>query len=255
MVRGNRIPSEHDLMTQYSCSRMTINKVLSGMAAIGLITRRRRAGSFVAAPQGEHAVMEIQGFATEVARLGHVYRHEVLSRRTERPDAERASALGLPAGSRIVRVRCMHRMNDLPNAYEDRIIALSSVPAAEQETFADITPGTWLLQNVPWTRAEHVIPARNADARHCGMLRLKPRAVCLVPGAAHLASGWSGYRSDDQLPGRSALVSHALLPDDRHLNRRVRPILYISGLGSTRVGRSFSLCPVGGAGSPTGISW
>lgn len=177
---GHRIPSEHDLMAQYSCSRMTMNKVLSGMAATGLITRRRRAGSFVAVPQGERAVMEIQDFATEAARLGHVYRHEVLSRRAERVEAARAGALGLPAGSRIVRVRCLHRMNDVPNAYEDRIISLASVPAAERERFLTIPPGTWLLRNVPWTRAEHVIRARNADARLCDMLELEPGAACLV---------------------------------------------------------------------------
>ena len=63
---------------------------------------------------------------------------------------------------------------------EDRIISLASVPAAEQETFVNIPPGTWLLQNVPWTRAEHVIRARNADARLCNMLQLKPGAACLV---------------------------------------------------------------------------
>ncbi|HEY6433482.1 MAG TPA: histidine utilization repressor [Acetobacteraceae bacterium] len=177
---GHRIPSEHNLMAEYSCSRMTMNKVLSGMAAMGLITRRRRAGSFVAVPQGERAVMEIQDFATEAARLGHIYRHEVLSRKAERLDAARAGALGLAVGSRVVRVRCRHRMNDVANAYEDRIISLASVPAAERETFVNIPPGTWLLQNVPWTRAEHVIRARNADARLCNMLQLKPGAACLV---------------------------------------------------------------------------
>jgi GntR family histidine utilization transcriptional repressor len=177
---GHRIPSEHELMTAYACSRMTMNKVLSSMAATGLITRRRRAGSFVATPGGERAVMEIQDFATEAARLGQIYRHEVLSRRVELAEEARAGALALPAGSKIVHVRCLHRMNDLPNAYEDRIISLASVPAALRESFRYLPPGTWLLQNVPWTRAEHVIRARNAGVRLSGMLRLKPGSACLV---------------------------------------------------------------------------
>ncbi len=177
---GHRIPSEHDLMAEYSCSRMTMNKVLSGMAATGLITRRRRAGSFVASPTGERAVMEIQDFATEATRLGHVYRHEVLSRRLEQPDKARAEALALPAAGKVVHVRCLHRTNDVPNAYEDRIISVASVPAVQRESFRHVPPGTWLLQNVPWTQAEHVIRARNADVRLSGMLRLKPGAACLV---------------------------------------------------------------------------
>jgi len=177
---GHRIPSEHDLMAQYSCSRMTMNKVLSGMAATGLITRRRRVGSFVAAPRGDRAILEIQDFATEAARLGHVYRHEVLGRRVEKLDKASADELGLRAGSRVMHVRCLHRMNGVPNAYEDRLISLATVPAAEREDFRHLPPGTWLLQNVPWTEAEHVIRARNASARLSRLLDLKPGAACLV---------------------------------------------------------------------------
>lgn len=177
---GHRIPSEHDLMAEYSCSRMTMNKVLSGMAATGLITRRRRVGSFVAAPRGDRAILEIQDFATEAARLGHVYRHEVLSRRVEPLDKTQAASLGLRAGSKVAHVRCLHRMNGVPNAYEERIISLATVPAAEGEKFQHMPPGTWLLQNVPWTQAEHVIRARNASARLGRMLDLKPGAACLV---------------------------------------------------------------------------
>ncbi len=177
---GHRIPSEHDLMVEYSCSRMTMNKVLSGMAATGLITRRRRAGSFVSAPRGERAIMEIQDFAAEAKRLGHIYRHEVLSRRLEEPDAARALALGVPAGRKVLHIRCLHLMNDVPNAYEDRVISLASVPAAQLETFRGVPPGTWLLQNVPWTQAEHVFRARNAGIRLADLLQLKQGAACLV---------------------------------------------------------------------------
>lgn len=177
---GHRIPPEHDLTLAYSCSRMTMNKVLSGMAAAGLITRRRRLGTFVAAPRGERAMMEIQDFATEARRRGHLYRHEILDRRVERLDKARAGALMLPAGSTVVHVRCVHRINDVANAYEDRVISVTSVPAARRENFRHVPPGTWLLQNVPWTEAEHVIRARNADVQLASILRLKSGAACLV---------------------------------------------------------------------------
>ena len=44
---GDRIPIEHELMAEYGCSRMTVNKALSSLAAAGLISRQRRRGSFV----------------------------------------------------------------------------------------------------------------------------------------------------------------------------------------------------------------
>jgi GntR family transcriptional regulator, histidine utilization repressor len=38
---------------------------------------------------------------------------------------------------------------------------LRLVPAAESTDFKLVPPGTWPLQNVPWTEAEHAIHARN----------------------------------------------------------------------------------------------
>mgnify|MGYP003695062823 FL=1 len=58
---GFRIPYEHELMEQYGCSRMTVNKVLTALAESGMIERRRRAGSFVARqpPHLEQVALEI----------------------------------------------------------------------------------------------------------------------------------------------------------------------------------------------------
>ena len=38
---GHRIPFEHQLMTRYGCSRMTVSKALSELAQTDLIERRR----------------------------------------------------------------------------------------------------------------------------------------------------------------------------------------------------------------------
>ena len=56
---GHRIPFEHQLMTRYGCSRMTVNKALSELAQADLIERRRRAGSFVRRPQHLSAVLQV----------------------------------------------------------------------------------------------------------------------------------------------------------------------------------------------------
>ena len=56
---GFRIPFEHELTAQYGCARATVNKAVSALVAAGLIERRRRAGSFVARPHLQSAVLEI----------------------------------------------------------------------------------------------------------------------------------------------------------------------------------------------------
>jgi GntR family histidine utilization transcriptional repressor len=163
---GHPIPAEHALMAEYGCARMTVNKAIAAMAAAGLVTRRRRAGTVVASPAAERAVMEIADLAEEAARLGLSYRHSILFRgireTTEGP---------------MLSVTTLHERGGEPLALEERRISLAAVPEAVEEGFAEVPPGTWLLQHVAWSEAEHVIGARAADAalaRHLGIARGAP---------------------------------------------------------------------------------
>jgi GntR family transcriptional regulator, histidine utilization repressor len=177
---GHRVPFEHELMAEYGCSRMTVNKVLSALAANGLITRRRRAGSVVAVPSTERAVLEIQDFALEAARSGTVYRFKVLHRAVEPLDLAGGQRLALPAGTQMLCVTSLHLMDDIPGAFEQRLINLSAVPEARNENFETDPPGTWLLRRVPWTNAEHVIRAVAADGPVAKQLGIAAGDACLV---------------------------------------------------------------------------
>ncbi|MFC4171116.1 histidine utilization repressor [Microvirga sp. GCM10011540] len=177
---GHRVPFEHELMAEYGCSRMTVNKVLSTLASNGLITRRRRAGSVVAEPSKERAVLEIQDFAFDAARTGSIYRFRILHRAVERLDSTAAQRIGLPAGSQVLSVVTIHLIDGLPGAYEERLINLAAVPEASEESFAGDPPGTWLLRRVPWTDAEHIVRAVNADRTLARHLHLQSGDACLV---------------------------------------------------------------------------
>jgi len=163
---GHPIPAEHALMADYGCARMTVNKAIAAMAAAGLVTRRRRAGTVVAAPGGERAIMEIADLAEESARLGLSYGYAILHRAVE-PSA---------AGPMLL-LTTLHERDGEPLALEERRISLAAVPEAAEADFALVPPGTWLLRHVAWSEAEHVIGARAADAalaRHLGIPRGAP---------------------------------------------------------------------------------
>lgn len=177
---GTRVPVERQLMDRYACSRMTVSKVLSGLAARGLINRRRGAGSEVAAPLAERAVLEIRDFGKEAALSGVAYSHEVLRREMVAVGVRRATGLGLRKGARLLAVDTLHRIGGRPEAFEERLINVAAVRAARSEGFADVPPGTWLLKHVPWTSAEHGIEAMNADARQASLLGIVLGAACLV---------------------------------------------------------------------------
>jgi GntR family transcriptional regulator, histidine utilization repressor len=177
---GYRIPFEHELTAQYGCSRMTVNKVLTQLARAGFIERRRKAGSFVLQPHSQSAVLEIQDIKAEVAALGQPYRYEITARRQRRRlPANQRLLEPSPAGP-VLDLTCRHFAGPRPFCLEERLINLAAVPEAAAETFAEVAPGPWLLNRVPWTAAEHRIRASTAGPAGARALQIAEGAACLV---------------------------------------------------------------------------
>jgi GntR family histidine utilization transcriptional repressor len=176
---GTRVPVEHELMEQYGCSRMTVNKAVSALAAAGLIVRRRRAGSFVSRPRLHSVVLDIPDIQAQIAARGQPYSYRLLSRKRRAAYRKDAQEMQLANGAPLLALRCLHIASDQPFALEDRLISLSAVPEAEGIDFAEVAPGAWLLGHVPWTEARHRICAINADKETARLLDLAVSAACL----------------------------------------------------------------------------
>ncbi|MDX8437545.1 histidine utilization repressor [Mesorhizobium abyssinicae] len=177
---GHRIPFEHELTTEYNCSRMTVNKALSQLAKAGLIERRRRSGSFVRQPQSQAAVLELHDIRIEVEALGLPYRYERLARLKRRSSADDRALLGLSASGLVLSLECLHFAGQRPFAHEQRLINLAAVAEAGEEEFLGIAPGPWLIGRVPWSQAEHRIRATAADDHVADALDIETGAPCLV---------------------------------------------------------------------------
>jgi GntR family histidine utilization transcriptional repressor len=177
---GDRIPFEHELMAQYGCARMTVNKAIASLADAGLIVRRRRAGSFVAQPRIHSVVLEIPDIQAAITARGERYGLKLLSRRQRKPMGNRPDEKALAGKGDLLALRCLHLADGQPFALEDRLISLDSVPDAQNVDFATEAPGTWLLSHVAWTQAEHRITAVNADRDTAATLDIEVRAACLA---------------------------------------------------------------------------
>lgn len=175
---GHRIPYEHELMADYGCSRMTVNRALGALAQAGLLDRRRRAGSFVATPRFHRAALEIPDIRSEVAAQGKVYGFELNTREARSATADDRVLLASGAGS-ILAMDCRHLADRVPYALEYRLINLDVVPSAAEADFATDPPGSWLLDHVAWTEAEHRITAINADAALAAALDVAPGQACM----------------------------------------------------------------------------
>lgn len=177
---GHRIPFETELTEIYGCSRMTVNKVLTQLAAAGLIERRRKAGSFVAQPRSEAAVLAIHGIEAEVAALGLPYRFELMQRRHRRVTPAERLTFALDGTRPLLALTCRHFAGDSPFCLEERLIDLDAVPQAEGADFTKEPPGVWLLGHVPWTVAEHHIKAAAVRGEEASLLKLESGSACLV---------------------------------------------------------------------------
>ena len=63
---GFRIPSEMELMANWACSRMTVNKAVAALATEGLVDRNRRAGTTVARPRMHAAMLRIPDIGADI---------------------------------------------------------------------------------------------------------------------------------------------------------------------------------------------
>jgi GntR family transcriptional regulator, histidine utilization repressor len=197
---GHRIPFEHELVERYGCSRATVSKALTGLAASGLIVRRRKAGSFVAHPQGEAAVLDIPDIAAVVAARGGGYRFELLDRQLL---AARADP-GFSARETLLYLSGVHHAEDGPFALEGRRISLTAVPQAIDVDFGAQAPGEWLIEHVLWSEASHRIAAVSASPVEARSLEIKSGSPCLQLDR----TTWR--------EGQTITTVRQLFPGDRH---------------------------------------
>jgi GntR family histidine utilization transcriptional repressor len=173
LAPGARLPTEQEIMARYGCSRMTVSKALSGLAAAGLIERRKRAGTFVARPRVHSMVLEVPDLAALVTARGQRYRF-----RLDRREEARVQT-GHLAGQRALHLIGVHFADDVAMAAEDRLVSLATVPAIAEADLAAEAPGTWLLHHVPWTEADSRISAVGASANEADLLGIARGAPCL----------------------------------------------------------------------------
>lgn len=176
---GHRIPFEHELMKQYDCSRMTINKALGTLVDRGLIERRKRAGSFVLAPKYHRASFELHDLRSMITKVGKKYDFDLTEHMIREANASDRSNLNMADGE-VLALKCTHFADGKPYCLEERIINLRQVPEARKVAFDRKPPNSWLFSHVPWGDARHRISAINADADMARTLDVRLENACIV---------------------------------------------------------------------------
>lgn len=103
-ARGQRLPSEHMLMDQFSVSRVTTRQALDELRAMGLIEAQRGKGYFVKQFKAEHSLERLLSFGEIMAPLGLSTSSNVIEMCEKEAERDVTKALQLSCGEKVFKI-------------------------------------------------------------------------------------------------------------------------------------------------------
>lgn len=187
---GQPIPTEAELAREFDCARATVNRALQALAETGLLIRRRRAGSIVAAQPVARATLRIPLIRREIEDRGARPGYRLLHAAPEVPPTPVQAALGLAQNVAHLRVLALHLSDDRPFVLESRWINLATVPEAANAPLDRISANEWLLNHIPHTEGRITLEAQAASAEEAATLDCPSgSALFVVERQTRIAAG------------------------------------------------------------------
>lgn len=168
---GDLIPNEAALALEFGCARTTVNRALRALADGGLLDRRRKAGTRVAAQPVAKATLDIAVIRKEVEARGQSYGYHLIARAIAVPPVAISAAMRTNSDSNLLHILALHLADSAPYALEDRWINSTVVPDALDQGFQSVSANEWLLMHAPYTHGDIAFSAQaasSADAQSLG---------------------------------------------------------------------------------------
>ncbi|MGA9657668.1 MAG: GntR family transcriptional regulator [Asticcacaulis sp.] len=127
---NNAIPAERDMAEDFDISRITVRKAIEGLVAEGLLTRRRGAGTFVAA-RVEKSFSKLSSFSEDMISRGRKPRSVWVSKSSGAVTPKEALSLGLSPGSLVYRFQRIRYADDATMAIEYATVPAYCLPSIE----------------------------------------------------------------------------------------------------------------------------
>ncbi|WP_160604460.1 GntR family transcriptional regulator [Pontixanthobacter aquaemixtae] len=174
---GSSLPHEEQLAEEFGVARGTVRRAMEQLVDQGLLERKRKAGTKVAARNAHSSTLTIPVVRREVTDSGAEYGYSLLSARKGGRPLDRS---GYFAGAPLLHICCLHLSDGRPYQLEDRLINLAVVPEAEVQDFSEISPNEWLLQKVPYSSVCTTLKAEAADAKQSRHLQIAQHSPVFV---------------------------------------------------------------------------
>jgi len=113
--RGEQIPGEMDLCSEYEVSRTVVRQALHELELEGAVYRRKGIGTFISEPKiNEGLVQRLTGFHQDMVARGFKPGTQVLVNHIVQASDKIAGLLEIPAGSDVVELKRLRFVNDVP---------------------------------------------------------------------------------------------------------------------------------------------
>ncbi len=177
---GSRVPSENELVEQFSVSRMTANRALRELTQEGYVARVPGVGTFVREPPQRASLLEIRNIAEEIAGRGHMHSSTVELQVLTSAEPVIAEEFELAAGAKLFHVVLVHAENDVPVQLEDRYVNPLVVPQFLNQDFSAETPTAYLVDTVAADELEHTVEAVMPSKEQQNLLKMPADEPCLT---------------------------------------------------------------------------
>lgn len=175
---GDQIPSENELSTEFNISRMTVRQASQELLREGHITIRRGEGTFVNSAPHTQMLLKLEGFSTEMAKLGYRNHSRVLDiGLIESFDSFELAYSGLQKdpGEPLVRIKRIRYVDETPFAIETSFLSYNTGRGLVEPRMADDCSIYNYIENnlhIRLSRADHVIQPGLADEENASHLEL-----------------------------------------------------------------------------------
>ncbi|MDM7930743.1 GntR family transcriptional regulator [Tabrizicola sp.] len=186
---GGLIPGEEALSEEFGVARATVNRALRDLAEAGVIERKKRAGTRVAAFPVRRARLEIPVIRLDVLARGLSYDFKLLADRMASAPVPVTARLGLPEGANLRYLETLHLAGGRPYVLETRWLNPAILPDPGPD-FAQESANEWLVTHVSLVAGDIAFTAEAANPREAEVLGVPPGTALLV--AERTTQGTSG---------------------------------------------------------------
>jgi GntR family transcriptional regulator len=187
-----QMPSESEMMTAFSVSRITVRQALNDLQNEGLVFRIHGKGTFVAKPKAFQDLGKLQGFGEAMRQMGYETFARVVSMRTVVPSAQVQERLQLTKRAKVTELQRLRFLNREPISLDITYlpVAIGARLAKEDLASRDVFV---ILENdygMSLGHADLQIGSTLADERLAGQLQVEEGSpVLVIERTTHTSDG------------------------------------------------------------------